>query len=172
MALLYSVKMSSIATLNEDTYKSWVNPRVNNLTVDGTLTSNNISFITSVTIPTYLENTFAPNTANVTIYLTKIGNVVFMQMDQSLALQNGTAGYPTTNTAIPVGFRPATEQRMACGVVWNAAQLLGAVVVTTTGLVVFNLCGVDTTLIITYGDYPASSTQAGIEGISMSWNVL
>ena len=39
MALLYSVKMSSIATLNEDTYKSWVNPRVNNLTVDGTITN-------------------------------------------------------------------------------------------------------------------------------------
>lgn len=35
--------MSTIATLNENVVKSWINPRVNNLTVDGTANIPNIS---------------------------------------------------------------------------------------------------------------------------------
>lgn len=161
--------MSSIATLNEDIHKPWINPRVNNLTVDGVLTSDNISFISSTSQQAFLVGIFNPNTVSTTLSLTKIGNLVTLTIDRVIADQNGTNDKIFIYNSIPSGYRPSTQQRVMIGVISQNVQLLGASVIQTDGTIVINLCTAQGVNMRTDLPFPAAITTAGIEGFSASW---
>jgi hypothetical protein len=105
--------MSTIATLNENVYKSWINPRVNNLTVDGAFTIAEIT-VENITIP----GTATIGTENVGI-LTAATSISTPTLSANTATipiiinstftSSGVATIPTINTAsLSFGVTPLT----------------------------------------------------------------
>lgn len=107
----------SISKLLEDRFKDWADVRVNDLTVDGTLTLNNQLFsgYQELNLPGDIRGSFLINPISIEVKLTKIGRVYFMAIQPfniTTGDQNNLGGdlyFEIPN--IPVSMRPIETSR-------------------------------------------------------------
>lgn len=120
----------SLSELTKDVYKPWLNARVNNLIVDGSLSYNNPSITTTVAFQYDGSGTFP---VDVTLRISKFGNSVTILIP-SFTENPVNGSNQCDSTALPAEYIP-THGTGICGnlSVFNLSNYYPCVIFVTTG---------------------------------------
>ena len=148
--------LALVQTTNSGTFTA-SNTTPTSLTIasGGTLTADNVTVNTTLSVPT-TTNTVTPsvytyNTAH-TFTCDKVGKIVFCTLDNGSGLSTTAAAIAFT-AMVPVGYRPAVNQFGSCLVLNNNTDTNGEFSVSTTGNMQFNPTGTTFTNAVLGGYY-------------------
>lgn len=99
----------SLSVVNQDSHKDWLNPRVNNLVVDGDLTYKNASgFEQSGTFDSYFIDSGLNNSPTVTFHWVKVDDCITIHFGNEISgwTPSGVNNTFTTNDAVPAAIIP------------------------------------------------------------------